>query len=115
MLEQGQFSAFHRIASDEQWHFYFGGSLIIYEIDPAGNLLEHRLGNDPALIDQQDFQCVIKAGSWFASSPAPGAHYCIAGCTVSPGFDFEDFELAEPASLIAIYPQHKDLIISLTR
>jgi predicted cupin superfamily sugar epimerase len=114
MLEQQQFSAFHRIASDEQWHFYYGGALHIYEIAVDGHLTIHKLGNDPAN-DETSFQCVVKAGSWFASRPAEGAAYCIAGCTVSPGFDFEDFELAERHKLVATFPQHLALINSLTR
>ncbi len=114
MLEPGQFSAFHRIASDEQWHFYFGGTLLVYEIQADGHLTEHKLGNDPAIADNT-FQCVIRAGSWFASRPATDVTYCIAGCTVAPGFDFADFELADRHALINEYPHHKDLIVSLTR
>jgi len=114
MLEHGQFSAFHRIASDEQWHFYYGGTLIVFEIQTNGALIEHRLGNDPAIANN-NFQCVVKAGSWFASRPAPGVAYCIAGCTVSPGFDFADFELANRDELIGQFPRYKDLITALTR
>jgi predicted cupin superfamily sugar epimerase len=114
MLEQEQFSAFHRIASDEQWHFYYGGELHIYEIAPGGHLTIHKLGNDAAN-NETSFQCVVNAGSWFASRPAEEAAYCIAGCTVSPGFDFEDFELAKRDELAATFPQHLALITSLTR
>jgi predicted cupin superfamily sugar epimerase len=114
LLEQDQFSAFHRIASDEQWHFYYGGTLVVYEIQPDGFLIEHRLGGDPELEDEQ-FQCVIKAGSWFASKPAEGAAYSLTGCTVAPGFDFEDFKLADRAELINQFAEHEALITMLTR
>jgi uncharacterized protein len=114
LLEKKQFSAFHKIASDELWHFYSGDTLIIYEIDAlTGNLTEHRLGNNPE--HNENFQTVIKAGNWFASCVANESEYALVGCTVSPGFDFEDFELAQREQLIKKYPQHADLITALTR
>lgn len=114
LLEKNQFSAFHKIASDELWHFYFGDTLIIYEMDAlTGELTKHKLGNNPEA--NEFFQTTIKAGNWFASCVENESEYALVGCTVSPGFDFEDFELAERNSLIKKYPQHADLIISLTR
>src|ERR1700743_1726161 len=83
LLAEGQFSAFHRIASDELWHFYYGDALLVYEITHNGRLLTHRLGNDPE--KGESFQAVVKAGSWFASAPAPGSAYGLVGCTVAPG------------------------------
>lgn len=114
LLEAGKFSAFHRISADEQWHFYFGGILVVFEIQETGVLITHKLGNDPSQ-PGCNFQCVIKAGSWFASRPAEDATYSLAGCTVAPGFDFADFELANRHTLVAKFPQHEELIISLTR
>ncbi|WP_207510796.1 cupin domain-containing protein [Longitalea luteola] len=112
LLQQDQFSAFHKIKSDEVWHFYYGDALIVYEIDAKGQLIEHRLGSDPD--NNESFQCVIAAGNWFAARVAPGGDYALVGCTVSPGFDFADFELAGQATLAAAYPQHADLIRKLT-
>ncbi len=112
LLEQNQFSAMHRIASDELWHFYYGDSLIVYEIDAEGSLTEHRLGNNPE--NNESFQCLIKAGSWFGSKTIQGGEYSLVGCTVSPGFDFADFELGEKNALIQLYPQHAGLIEKLT-
>ena len=113
LLEEKQFSAFHQIASDEQWHFYAGNCLMIYEIEPDGKLTEHKLGNNPE--NAESFQIAIKAGSWFGSRLANGEGYALVGCTVSPGFDFEDFELAERKTLINEFPQHDDVIRKLTR
>src|ERR1700754_3663390 len=113
LLAKGQFSAFHRIASDESWHFYFGDSLLIYEITHNGQLLTHRLG--PNLEKGESFQTVVRAGNWFASVPAPGSEYALVGCTVAPGFDFADFELADRATLARQYPEHAELINQLTR
>ena len=113
LLLQNEFSALHRIASDELWHFYYGDPLVIYEIDPAGNLTEHLLGNNPA--NKESFQCVIRAGSWFGSKVKAGGDYSLVGCTVAPGFDFADFTLADRKQLLDIYPQHRSHIITLTR
>ncbi len=112
LLEQGQFSAFHRIASDELWHFYYGDSLVVYEIESDGTRTEHLLG--PDFENGQRFQCVIKAGSWFASRPSPESEYALTGCTVAPGFDYKDFEIAERDKLIRQFSRHEELIISLT-
>ena len=113
LLKQEQFSAMHRIAADELWHFYYGDPLIVYEIEPGGNLTEHRLGNNPA--NNESFQCLVKAGSWFGSKTITDGAYSLVGCTVSPGFDFADFELGERATLIELYPQHAAIIGMLTR
>lgn len=112
LLQQQQFSAFHKIKSDEVWHFYYGDALIVYEIDEQGSLIEHRLGCDPD--NNETFQCVIAAGNWFAARLAPGGKYALVGCTVSPGFDFADFELAKQDELISSYPAHSQLIKELT-
>ena len=113
LLEQGDFSAFHRIKSDECWHFYSGDPLLIYIIDQDGELKIISVGND--FKEGQSFQYVVPANCWFASRPAPGSEYCFVGCTVSPGFEFEDFELADLTELSAIYPKHKKIIEQLCR
>jgi uncharacterized protein len=113
LLEKNGFSAFHRIKSDELWHFYAGDPLVIYEIDQLGEMTEHLLGND--IEKGQSLFCVIKKRNWFASRVADGGEYGLAGCTVAPGFDFNDFELAQKSSLINSYPRYADLIDSMTR
>jgi hypothetical protein len=113
LLEKGNFSAFHRIKSDECWHFYAGAGLLIYVLFPAGNLEIIRLGND--LLNEDHFQAIVPAGCWFASEPAEGSDFSFVGCTVAPGFDFIDFELAQKDSLSEQFPRHKDLISRLTR
>jgi predicted cupin superfamily sugar epimerase len=113
LLEEGNFSVFHRIKSDECWHFYSGDSLLLYIINNNGNLETITLGSD--FEKDQHFQYVVPAGCWFASRPAIGSEYCFAGCTVSPGFEFEDFELANAQKLSASYPEHRELIHLLCR
>ena len=112
LLEKKQFSALHRIKSDELWHFYAGDPLVVYEIEPSGKLTEHLLGNDSQ--KNQRLFTVIKAGSWFGAALPPASEYALTGCTVSPGFDYADFELAEKENLLELYPQHAGLINSLT-
>ncbi|HEY5772591.1 MAG TPA: cupin domain-containing protein [Chitinophagaceae bacterium] len=113
LLEKGNFSAFHRIKSDECWHFYAGDALFIYIIEQNGELKVISLGND--LEKGQSFQYAVPANCWFASRPAPGSEYCFVGCTVSPGFEFEDLELADGTELSVMYPQHKSIIKELCR
>jgi predicted cupin superfamily sugar epimerase len=113
LLEKGNFSAFHKIKSDECWHFYDGDPLNIYIIYPDGTLETTILGND--FENGQQFQFVVPAGCWFASRPAAGSDYCFVGCTVAPGFEFEDFEMAEVNSLEKQYPQHEEIIRQLCR
>lgn len=116
LLTASNFSAFHRIKQDEVWHFYGGSPLIVHVIDFEGNYVAHRLGFD--LKNHIAPQLVVPAGCWFASSVAtendPDA-YSFVGCTVAPGFDFRDFELAKRAELVAVYPAHREIIEILTR
>ena len=113
LLEEGNFSAFHRIRSDECWHFYAGDPLLIYVIQTGGSLDIIQLGND--FTKGQLFQYTVPANCWFASRPATGSAFCFAGCTVAPGFDFDDFEMADASSLSVLYPQHAGIIKELCR
>ncbi|HXW18603.1 MAG TPA: cupin domain-containing protein [Candidatus Acidoferrales bacterium] len=113
LLDAQIFSAFHRLRSDELWHFYSGGPLIVYVIDSEGRLDEMLLGGDPDA--GESFQGVVKAGCWLAARVKNPRSYALVGCTMAPGFDFADFELATRSDLAAQYPQHRALIESLTR
>jgi predicted cupin superfamily sugar epimerase len=113
LLEKGDFSAFHRIESDECWHFYAGGRLNIYMIKENSEMQTVHLGNEIGNGDM--FQFVVPAGCWFASEPAENSIFSFVGCTVSPGFDFADFELANAEGLILLHPQHEQLIRRLTK
>jgi uncharacterized protein len=113
LLQQGDFSAFHRIKSDECWHFYEGGNLLIHVVDGEGNYSCIRLGKN--IHEGEVFQFVVAAGNWFASEPAPGTNFTLVGCTVAPGFDFADFEMADCKTLSNEYPSHRSLIERLCR
>lgn len=113
LLEKGNFSAFHRIKSDECWHFYAGGKLLVHILLPNGRLETVAIGSNIAAGER--FQYVVPAGCWFAAEPAPDTSWSLTGCTVAPGFDFADFEMARAADLIARYPKEEKLIKRLCR
>jgi hypothetical protein len=112
LLEAGQCSRLHRIQADEVWHFYTGDPLLVVEIDPAGQLKTTALGGVAA--EGALYQHVVPAGAWFGATLAEGGRFALVGCTVAPGFDFADFELADRAALLAEYPAHQDWIRRLT-
>ena len=112
LLEKDQCSKFHRIKSDEMWHFYDGESLIVYEFDEDSKLIENKLGLN---VDENEIpQLTIKAGRWFGAKMSKPDSYCLAGCTVSPGFHFDDFEIGDRDELLKMFPQHGKIIEQLT-
>jgi predicted cupin superfamily sugar epimerase len=113
LLAGKNFSAFHRLRSDEVWHFYAGSPLVVEVIEPEGSRSSILLGDDPDA--GQVFQAVVRAGSWFASHVADWKGWALVGCTVAPGFDFEDFEMAKREELVNRYPHHREMITKLTR
>lgn len=113
LLQQSDFSAFHRINSDECWHFYEGGTLLIHVIDENEKYSCTRLGRK--IHDGEVFQFVVPANCWFASEPAPGTEFTLVGCTVAPGFDFSDFEMADQKKLMKAYPQYHSIVERLCR
>ena len=112
LLEGKQFSAFHRIKSDECWHFYSGIGLHIYILYPDGRGEVLKLGDD--LQSGYAHQRVAPAGCWFASKPIHENGFSFVGCTVAPGFDFADFEMAEKEKLLGEYPGYREWIDMLT-
>lgn len=113
LLEGTQVSKFHRLKSDELWHFYDGNAVKIYVLNENGNLIKIVLGNkvDKGAV----FQAVIPKNSWFAAELVNKRSFALIGCTVAPGFDFMDFELADRNNLKNNYPEHKDLISRLSK
>ncbi len=112
LLESGDFSAFHRIRSDEMWHFYAGAALELHVIHEGRHEIL-RIGRD--IHAGETLQYVVPAGAWFAATPVDGASYSLLGCTVSPGFDFADFEMADPTALSRQYPTFVSVISRFSR
>jgi predicted cupin superfamily sugar epimerase len=102
LLPSDEWSTWHRVTSDEVWHHYEGAPLRLY-----------RLGQDEALLDRHHPQAVVPAGTWQAAEPVGGA--VLVGCTVAPGFEFEDFELGTREPLLRAFPAHRALIERLIR
>jgi predicted cupin superfamily sugar epimerase len=109
LLHGDAYSAWHRIDSDEMWHFYAGDPVAIHMLDEHGEWTVQRLGNmlhEPSAV----FQFVVPAGCWFAAEREGTQGYALVGCTVAPGFEFRTFELADAQALLRRYPQHASVI-----
>lgn len=113
LLEKGDFSAFHRIKSDEIWHYYQGGSVLIHMLHPNSTYKCKTVGSN--ISGNAVFQLVIPVGTWFAVEPAAGTDFILSGCTVAPGFDFADFELADKNKLNEQFPGYEHIIDRLCR
>jgi len=112
-LTGNQFSAFQKIKSDEIWHFYDGDPIKLYLISEDGALEVKNLGVN--ITNNELPQITIPNNIWFAAEPIDSGNFTLVGCTVAPGFDFNDFELGDRALLLHKFPQHKDLIKHFTR
>lgn len=112
LLPVDQHSAFHRLATDELWYYNLGSAVTVFMIHPDGSYEETTLG--PDLSAGHVMQAVIPAGTWFGAKVSDASGFVLVSCSVAPGFDFEDFELATRPSLLKSYPQHADIITQLT-
>ena len=113
LLDKGSFSAFHRIKQDEIWHFYKGSAIELHMISPKGRYSNVNIGND--IRNGEVPQFVVPAHYWFAANLVEGGIYSLVGCTVSPGFDFRDFEIGDRGELIRQFPDFKNIILKLTK
>ena len=112
LLTSDNFSAFHRIKQDEIWHFYDGSPIRLHMISELGVHSEHIIGRDLAKGEIPQF--VVPGGYWFAAEVINTNSYSLVGCTVSPGFSFEDFELITRKELITLFPDQEEIISKLT-
>jgi uncharacterized protein len=111
LLRSQDRSLFHRIKSDELWHFHDGSALTIYVLDRNG-LTQKKLGSNPE--KGESLQVVIPANCWFGAKVNTPDNFTLSGCTVAPGFDFQDFELAKRSELLKEFPEEKGIILTLT-
>lgn len=111
LLKSGEVSHFHRLKSDEVWYYHAGSSLTIHVIDEAGNYEEIKLGLNLEAGERP--QAIVRKNSIFGSSVNDLESFSLVGCMVSPGFDFEDFELFTQETLLGLYPQHEAIIRKL--
>jgi predicted cupin superfamily sugar epimerase len=109
LLSAANFSAFHRLRSDEIWHHYRGAPVAIEVIDAEGHYL-------PVVIGAANcWQAAIGAGSWFAAHVRVPNAYALVGCDVAPGFAYEDFSIGTREELTTSFPQHRALVERWTR
>ncbi|MDC0057533.1 cupin domain-containing protein [Alphaproteobacteria bacterium] len=92
LLKKGQRSHWHRLTKNEILHFYKGDPLSVHISDYAETIITKKLGND--IVNNENIHLVIRAGSWFSMNTE--GNYSLIGCTVSPAFEYADFELAPP-------------------
>jgi predicted cupin superfamily sugar epimerase len=112
LLTSGNFSALHRIKQDEIWHFYDGSPIRLHMISELGIHSEHTIGRDFKKGEIPQF--IVPGGCWFAAEVINSNSYSLVGCTVSPGFSFEDFELKTREELVSLFPDKEKIISKLT-
>jgi len=114
LLHFDDFSAFHKIDSDEIWHFYYGSSLTLFIIDNTdGQLSSIVLGNN--IEKKENLEVIINKNFWFAAQVNEKYSYSLIGCTAIPGFEFKYFELGKRDKLLSLYPQNQEIIEQFTR
>ncbi|KOC55585.1 cupin [Clostridium botulinum] len=111
LLNSGEVSHFHRLKSDELWYFHDGEALTIYMISPSGELIEKQVGLN---IEQGEAPQVLVPKGYIFGSTMNNEGFSLVGCMVSPGFQFQDFELFTRKELLEKYPYYKDIIKKLT-
>ncbi|MDT8861620.1 cupin domain-containing protein [Alkalihalobacillus sp. MEB130] len=111
LLRSGEVSHLHRLKSDELWYFHAGSSLTVHIIHENGEYEEARLGLN--LEKGEVPQVVVPKNAIFGSSLSEGGSFSLVGCMVSPGFEYEDFELFTQKELLELYPQHQEMIKKL--
>lgn len=113
LLDGKDISAFHKLQSDEIWHFYDGCPVKVSIITPQRSLEERILGYN--LDNKESLQTVINKHSWFGAELVDKSSFSLIGCTVSPGFDFQDFEMGNRTKLLEEFPEYSDTILRLTK
>jgi hypothetical protein len=113
LLEPGNFSEMHMLASDEVFHFYLGDPVEMLQLFPDGSSAVFTLGQD--LAAGQHVQLVVPAGVWQGTRLVGNGKIALLGCTVTPGFDFADYRSATYAELAAKWPLDAAHIRELTR
>ena len=112
MLEPDTFSEMHRLKSDEVFHFYAGDTVEMLQLTAGGGGSVVRIGNHLAEGDRP--QLVVPRGVWQGSRLVPGGAWALLGCTVSPGFEFEDYDTATREELCSSWPKFSELLRELT-
>ena len=113
LLEAGTFSEMHTLASDEIFHFYLGDPVEMLQLHDDGSSAVFTLG--PDLEAGEQVQLVVPAGVWQGTRLMGDGKVALLGCTVTPGFDFEDYRSGSYAELAEKWPEEAERIRKLTR
>ncbi|MGW1953440.1 cupin domain-containing protein [Streptomyces sp. NPDC001920] len=113
LLTADDFSALHRLPSDEVWHFYLGDPLELLLLAPDGTSRTAVLG--PGVLHGQHVQLTVPAGTWMGARVQAGGSWTFFGCTMAPGFTYEGYEHGDLAELTARYPREAARIAALCR
>ncbi len=113
LLEPGTFSEMHRLTSDEIYHFYLGDPVEMLQLAPDGRARKLIIGSD--LANGQHPQLLVPKNVWQGSRLLSGGKVALLGCTMSPGFDYADYEAGARDVLVRDYPEFAELIEKLTR
>ncbi|WP_432117384.1 cupin domain-containing protein [Streptomyces sp. bgisy032] len=113
LLTADDFSALHRLPTDEIWHFYLGDPLELLLLAPDGSARTVVLG--PGVLRGEHVQFTVPAGTWMGGRVSAGGSWTLFGCTMAPGFTFEGYEHGDAAALTARYPAEADRIAVLSR
>ncbi len=113
LLTSETVSRLHRLASDEVFHFYLGDPVVMVHLLPDGTSRMIILGHDIAA--GQRPQVIVPRGTWQGAHLQEGGKWALLGCTVSPGFDYRDYEEGSRDALVAMYPDQRETIDRLTR
>ncbi len=113
LLEPDTFSEMHRLKSDEIFHHYLGGPVEMLQLHEDGSSLRVVIGKD--LDAGERPQWAVSRGVWQGSRLVQEEGFALLGCTVSPGFEFADYEQGERDQLSARWPEWAELIARLTR
>ena len=113
LLTPGAFSALHRLATDEVYHFYLGDPVELLQLLPDTSSKTVMLGHN--IMQHSVLQVTVKRGVWQGSRLAAGGRFALLGTTTAPGFEEGYYEHGDRDKLLAAYPAARDLIMALTR
>ena len=112
LLPSGEASKLHRLENDEVWYYHYGSPLILYFITPQGKAESYLLG--PEVEQGHHFSKVIPARTIFGAEVRDPDTFSLVSCNMSPGFDYDDFELMDRKKMLTLYPEYADMIHKLT-